>query len=227
MNIMISSRKGCSALLTTLTFEQHDMFLEIINKRYPEVLDNKQIPEALEIFLKVLENMIENERKIEVIYLSSSKMMPVNSSSKTSLENEIQERKKPKNGESDIEDLFDSVRSLFNCGSNYQNVRVDNDEYEAPEYSQASTPTLPGLFYYYQNRSDIEKEELLNFVGYQKSTKISSVLDVNNEASVIERNKNDDNILLYDHRKVTESHDKNDGYWEFGVEQKLVEMDHN
>ncbi|CAG8671539.1 13988_t:CDS:2 [Gigaspora margarita] len=52
--------------------EQYDKFLEIIIKRFLEVVNNKQIPKALEFSLKILENMIENKREVEeMIYLPS------------------------------------------------------------------------------------------------------------------------------------------------------------
>ncbi|KAF0509717.1 hypothetical protein F8M41_018553 [Gigaspora margarita] len=36
---------------------------------------------------------------------------------------------------------------------------IINDEYEATEYNQTSTPIPPGLFYYYWNGIDFEKEK--------------------------------------------------------------------
>ncbi|CAG8618655.1 5672_t:CDS:2 [Racocetra fulgida] len=43
--------KKCNLFLTTLTTEQHKVVLNIINQKFPEATDDKQIPEALEFTL--------------------------------------------------------------------------------------------------------------------------------------------------------------------------------
>ncbi|RIB30976.1 hypothetical protein C2G38_2151097 [Gigaspora rosea] len=96
--------KRCNALFTALTSEQHGEFLEIINKKFPEALNDKQIPEALEFSIKVLENMIENKRELSPKEkpIVAEVLEPYSTTPRDEMTGHIKrkaKKEKPKNGE--------------------------------------------------------------------------------------------------------------------------------
>ncbi|RIB27912.1 hypothetical protein C2G38_2322713 [Gigaspora rosea] len=55
----------CTMLFRTLTLEQVKEVQDIINKIFPEAVNDKDIPEALEFLLAVLKDVIQNGKKKE------------------------------------------------------------------------------------------------------------------------------------------------------------------
>ncbi|RIB23670.1 hypothetical protein C2G38_2032541 [Gigaspora rosea] len=115
--------KRCNALFTALTSEQHDEFLEIINEKFPEALDDKQIPEALEFSVKVRPAKLSPKGEPIVAEIlepystsrigtsghvitakskNKEKAKPVDSLPKVFLGNEKQGKEKPKNSEQEV-----------------------------------------------------------------------------------------------------------------------------
>ncbi|CAG8706719.1 9310_t:CDS:2, partial [Racocetra persica] len=59
-------------LLRTLTSEQIEVVQEIINENFEGILDDEQIPEALELTLEVIGDMINNnDEEVSILYLPS------------------------------------------------------------------------------------------------------------------------------------------------------------